>query len=229
MEAFLAALTIGVVSCFAVTLSLVPGKQLAPWLVRLWDRVYPGTVLRGERVVARARRVRALHVVVGAGVLVCTALAAVGNPVPVERVEQGVHGVHRCLEDMPCWNCHHMGNHVCGGGMRRTGFDTPWHHSFRPHLVHRCPKLSNPIECTGNDRSAHKRRERSYTVTVHASGTARCVRLRLAYLLRHGVGGRPRGLHGHGCSMWAADARYHRAHGAPFATSARGAAWGVVR
>lgn len=23
-------------------------------------------------------------------------------------------GPPRCEEDMPCWNCHTMGNHVCG-------------------------------------------------------------------------------------------------------------------
>lgn len=25
-----------------------------------------------------------------------------------------IHMLHVCTEDMPCWNCHTMGNRICG-------------------------------------------------------------------------------------------------------------------
>jgi hypothetical protein len=43
-------------------------------------------------------------------ITIATALLLVGLSVIPHRERT------RCLEDMPCWNCHTMGNRICGPG-----------------------------------------------------------------------------------------------------------------
>jgi hypothetical protein len=47
---------------------------------------------------------------------VIVAAFAVGGcrPAPVIRIGHAIHVT--CQEDMPCWDCHTMGNRVCGPG-----------------------------------------------------------------------------------------------------------------
>lgn len=42
------------------------------------------------------------------------ALLAFTACTPIPRVYIGGGVSVRCEEDMPCWNCHTMGNHICG-------------------------------------------------------------------------------------------------------------------
>lgn len=45
-------------------------------------------------------------------VLIPTATSTTSTTVPA--VVAATPPTTRCQEDMPCWNCHTMGNHVCG-------------------------------------------------------------------------------------------------------------------
>lgn len=80
------------------------------------------------------------------------------------------------------------------------------------HVVHRCPKLSNPIECTSLSHSSRREADRAIPHTGHhIPGVKACTLDRDIYEYHHGLSGKPRSLRGyHGCKLYAIDAAYHR-------------------
>jgi hypothetical protein len=80
------------------------------------------------------------------------------------------------------------------------------------HVVHRCPKLSNPIECTSVGRDDSKTTRAIPSDGQHRiPGVKRCTLDRDLYEYHHGLTGKPRALRGYiGCKLYAIDAAYHR-------------------
>lgn len=99
---------------------------------------------------------------------------------------------------------------LIGPDAAQAGFDNPLHHSFKPHLIQRCPKLSNPIECTGdNNNDAAENNHRHHTDKWKHKQRQQCKRLHLEYEFRHPID-TPTDLKPyHGCHRWRLDDAYH--------------------
>jgi hypothetical protein len=84
------------------------------------------------------------------------------------------------------------------------------------HVIHRCPQVTNPIECRSRERGRDSKPIRAIPNRSghHIPGVSRCTLDRDLYEYHHGLTGKPRALRGYvGCRLYAIDAAYHRATG----------------
>jgi hypothetical protein len=97
-------------------------------------------------------------------------------------------------------------------GTADAGFDNPlkWD---GVHVIHRCPHLTNPIECSnsGHSNSNSYGHPLSRLHRPHLDHRQRCTILRDRYLFHHWQG-KPDSLRGYtGCALYRKDAAYHSA------------------
>jgi hypothetical protein len=251
----LATLALGTALCALATLAVfrcTPGRQLHPRVHRAKDRLLatrPSALLKGLGVVlVAAASLAAYGAIPNPYTHTHPAQLRTVPPTHHHRVAcmednpcwDACHGNRTVgesyLHQVPTyryWTTDHPNvvkvetthHTTCYVRVVRTGFDSPLHHSMRPHLIHRCPKLNNPVECTGKDSSNNQQSSSNnnnhtnhddkdgadYTHTnQHGKDhSSRCRRYRVEYVLRHPVR-KPTSLaHYVGCDLWAADHQYH--------------------